>query len=290
MKAKFRLTAAGAVVLVLALCILLLPPPSTAVAEGLSPSVSDGVAQWSRAEGATGYEVRVTFADGTPVFSSELDAGTTFLPVAEMLPKGGEYTFTVTAKRDTETLLTASVTFTHTVTLSSPHALSFADGVLSWSATNGATGYRLTLNGVDAGTFSSPRADIGDMLAVSTDVTASVTALGDAFNLASAPAVYTFSFRAAPLPPYGAILAERDGNAVVSWTPSPDETTECYVYALFCGDELLFSAKCTENAADITEHVTAGGSYVIKISSVSDAGTGAAFLFAFDVRDKEVAA
>lgn len=280
MKAKFRFAAICALLLVLTACAAIPLFPSAAFAESFSVAIEDGTAVWAAANGATSYTVAITEENGGELFRTSTTE--TFFPVAEYIQKGGKYTVTVTAYADTETVASASTTFTHTIRLTPPSP-TFSDGVLSWANVPGATGYSVTVNGVPLDIFTETHAELGGLIVATGEYSVSVTAEGDEFNLTSEPALLTFSHSAPPLPPYGATVAETDGRTIVTWTIPSDGAPEYYVYSVISEDKTLVSDTCTSNAVDITEIVKEGGSFVLTIRSVSAGKESAPFTYAFEI-------
>lgn len=273
------------VVCALIAAVLLLSAPASspsAAAESMTVRIIDDTAVWTECEGATSYTVSVTDAAGGEVLHVKVSSSTLFYPLSDLLPAGGEYTVTVTAFSDATPVATASASYTHTVTLAPP-ALSFADGTLSWSALAGATGYAVTLNGVDIGTVTTTSVSLADLAVAAGNYTVSVIALGDEFNLPSSSAELTFSVVAAPFPPYDALLAETDGRRIVTWTVPEGETPEGYVYELFSDDKLLVSGECVSNGLDVTELTAEGGSFLLRVRTVAGDMMSAAFSFSFEV-------
>ena len=240
-----------------------------AFAEGMSVTASSDAVSWTAVENATSYTVDIADSSGQNVFFLSFPAGTTYLPLAEVLTVGGVYTVTVTALSDSAAIASASEHVTCFRTLPSVSGITFADGVMSWDAVPGATGYSLSVNGIGLGNFSSPSADVGDLMILGGGYAAEVTALGDEFNFDSPSASFSFTLSAPPLPVCDMVISSRDGSIFASWLPS-DESTETYVYRVFYNDKLLKEETVSSPFAYLDECVTADGEYVVSVSAVSD--------------------
>lgn len=260
--------------------------PQTA-ADGLDVSIRGEAVCWNAISSATAYTVSVEDSSGAAVYHASFAPDTTFAGFFSLFRTGGVYTVTVTAYADTTPVASGFVTVEYHTVLAPPTHGTLENGVLHWTAVDGAASYTLTVNGISAGTYTEPSADIGGLLALSGEYTCSVTANGDGYNADSSPFVFTVTNSADPLPPYDAVVTNMNGTYIASWTPPKGYSPDYYVYTLVSNGEVLVSDTSAVNRADISGYVTDGG-FQLTVTAVSDGRGSAPFTAAFTVNDGEV--
>ena len=154
--------------LALFVCFLSLAPfiyPNGVVDAGSLISVEKSasgniVLSWMPFDGdLDGYTV---YIDGVKSTSDEyID---TSLDVTSALTTPGQYAFTVYTRFNGEPTLYASITYDHYVAMLAVSEVRLQGNEIVWDSVSGASGYKLYVEGVDFGTYTSCRANVADRL------------------------------------------------------------------------------------------------------------------------------
>lgn len=284
---KIVYTAFAAIFLTAFVCALFLPSAAHAsqpmTARVVTAETGDVYLEWSAVSGADSYIVNAFLSDQK--ISDDIFTTSTFLLLDDIVSRGGEYSFTVTALCDGEALSSAEATHSHTTTLSAPSGFTFSEGRVSWLPTPYAAGYEITVNEIFLGTVTECSFDLSDLIVLSGEYVFTATATGDEYNLPSAVSSFAFFYTAAPLPPYDILLCRKGKSYIASWTPCTEFSPDEYVYRVDFASSTLVFATTEDNFADLTAHISEDGTYTIYVACVKDGVAGSFFSREFIVEN-----
>lgn len=237
---------------------------------------------WDGVPSADSYEILVD-GKSAAVFPSPQE-----VRIDTLVTAAGNYVLTVRATSGGTKLVSESVAYLKTAQLAAPDELTYSDKMLTWLAVSGADYYSVTLNEVPVGTTQDPWFDLTNLLLITYDFTAVVTACSDSeYLLPSEPSSVFFHYTAPPFPIWHIEIAHIAHTYVASW-PHAQGPPDGYGVKIYAGETKVADYYIDHNYTDIGEYVTGDGTYRVEVVAVKDGLSSAPFSKSFAIEDGEV--